>query len=232
MNTLHRAAVAAGFTLALACGPARAAGPYPTMAPIEAYRLPSVQAEIALARTAAPPSISNDAEVMVLGDKGYETAVKGKNGFLCLVERSWANELDDAGFWNPRLRAPICFNAASARSVVPPYLERTRLVLAGVDRTEIAARQKAETAAGRIPPPEIGAMCFMMSKDGYLNDDVAGPWRPHLMYFLPRSDPAAWGADRPGSPVMSATSAIPPMITFMVPVTNWSDGSPAAPMKM
>src|ERR1700758_838318 len=81
--------------------------PYPNMAPLDQY-LMERQAEIALARSAAPDSISLDAEVLVLGPHGYETAVKGKNGFVCMVERSWASPLDHPDFWNPRLRAPNC----------------------------------------------------------------------------------------------------------------------------
>ena len=87
----------------------RASG-YPTMAPLEQYLMDRT-AEIALARSAAPSSISDGAEVMVLGREGYETAVKGTNGFLCIVERSWAQGTDDAEFWNPKMRAPHCFNA-------------------------------------------------------------------------------------------------------------------------
>jgi hypothetical protein len=72
-------------------------------------------AEIALARSAAPESISRDAEVLVLGRHGFDAAVKGKNGFGCIVERSWASA-PDPDFWNPKVRTPICFNAAAARS--------------------------------------------------------------------------------------------------------------------
>jgi len=68
-----------------------------------------------MARSAAPDSISGDAEVMVLGRHGYETAVKGKNGFVCMVWRSWAAGIDDPDFWNPKLRAPVCFNPPAAR---------------------------------------------------------------------------------------------------------------------
>ena len=57
-----------------------AGAPYPKMAPVDQYLIADRNAEIALARSAAPSSISNDADVMVLGDRGYETAVKGKNG--------------------------------------------------------------------------------------------------------------------------------------------------------
>jgi hypothetical protein len=102
--------------------------PYPSMAPLDQY-LTERNAEIALARGAAPPSISQDAEVMVLGRHGYETAVKGKNGFVCIVERSWTAGIDDPDFWNPKLRAPICFNPPAARSYLPLTIKKTEWVL-------------------------------------------------------------------------------------------------------
>src|SRR5262247_881183 len=74
---------------------------YPAMAPVEQYLIANRADEIALARTAAPPSISGDATVLVLGRHGYETAVKGKNEFVCFVERSWTAGFDDRQFWNP-----------------------------------------------------------------------------------------------------------------------------------
>jgi hypothetical protein len=58
---------------------------YPAMAPVDAYLIADQSSEIALARSAAPSSIAKDAEVMVLGKSGFTTAVKGTNGFLCLV---------------------------------------------------------------------------------------------------------------------------------------------------
>jgi hypothetical protein len=84
--------------------------------PLDQYLASDRDGEIALARSAAPESISRDAEVMVLGKHGYETAVKGKNGFVCLVQRSWTAGIDDPDFWNPKLRAPICFNPPAAQS--------------------------------------------------------------------------------------------------------------------
>src|SRR5512137_527423 len=93
--------------------------PYPNMAPVDQYLMEDREAEIALARSAAPESIARDAEVMVLGRHGYETAIKGKNAFVCMVERSWTAPIDDPDFWNPKLRAPICFNAAAAHSYLP-----------------------------------------------------------------------------------------------------------------
>jgi hypothetical protein len=116
-----------------------AKAPYPSMAPLDQY-LMERNAEIALVRSAprsaAPESISQDAEVMVLGRHAYETAVKGKNGFVCMVERSWTAGIDDPDFWNPKLRAPICCNPPAARSYLPQTIRKTELVL--------AARSKAQ----------------------------------------------------------------------------------------
>ena len=89
--------------------------PYPKMAPIDQYLMTDQGAEIALARSAAPESISRDAEVMVLGRHGFETAVKGKNGFVCVVGRGWTSAADP-DFWNPKVRVPMCVNAPAARS--------------------------------------------------------------------------------------------------------------------
>jgi hypothetical protein len=199
---------------------------YPTMAPIQQYRVASAADEIALSRSAAPTSISGDASVLTLGSHGYETALKGKNGFVCLVWRSWTAGFDDAEFWNPKLRAPICLNPAAARTVLPTYLEKTEWVLAGVSKADMINRTRAELAAHRIPTPEPGAMAFMMSKQGYLSD-ADGHWHPHLMIFLAHTDGADWGANLHGSPVFAAQSDPEPVTTFFVPVTKWSDGTPA-----
>lgn len=199
---------------------------YPIMAPVEQYRMASTSEEVALSRSAAPTSISGDASVLTLGDHGYETALKGKNGFVCLVQRSWASGFEEADFWNPKLRAPICFNAAAVRSVLPGYLERTKWVLAGVSRTDMISRTKAELAANRIATPEPGAMSYMMSKQGYLGD-LAGHWHPHLMFFRVHTDGADWGADLHGSPVFAARDDLEPITTFFVLVPTWSDGTPA-----
>jgi hypothetical protein len=202
------------------------AATYPTMAPQSAYRIASRDDEIALARSAAPASISDKAEVMVMGQAGYETAIKGTNGFVCIVVRSWASDFGDAEFWNPKQRAPICYNSASARTVLPNYLVRTEWVLAGASLAEMEARNKAAWKAGTMRPPEAGAMCYMMSKQGYTSDDAAGPWRSHLMFFVPKVGPEAWGANLSGVPVMGGESGSEPVSVFFIPVATWSDGTP------
>jgi hypothetical protein len=118
---------------------------YPAMAPFDQYLMPDENSEIALARSAAPASISDGAEVMVLGRNGYTTAVKGTNGFLCIVERSWGAATDHPEFWNPKVRAPICFNPPAARTFVPIYLMKTKLVLEGKSKTEIVRGDRIGT---------------------------------------------------------------------------------------
>jgi hypothetical protein len=214
-----------------AVGAARAGAdkdPYVSMAPIEHYLMANQADEIAQARSAAPPSISDDAGVLTLDSHGYKIAVKGKNGFVCLVQRAWFSGLDDTEFWNPKLRAPICFNQQGARSVLPTFLKRTNWVLAGATKAQLIDRTKAALAANEIPAPEVGTITYMMAKNAYLGDRAAGPWHPHLMFFLPRIDVAEWGANVPGSPVMGAEGATEPWTIFFVPVANWSDGTPDA----
>ena len=175
---------------------------YPTMAPMEQYLMADRDAEIALARSAAPDSISRDADVLVLSAHGYETAVKGKNGFVCIVQRSWTAESTNPEFWNPKLRGPICYNAAGARSNLPLVFKKTELAQAGKSKEQIVAAIKAGLDKKELPAPELGAMCYMMSKTGYLNDKV-GHWHPHLMFYVPLKDSATWGANLPDSPILA-----------------------------
>lgn len=200
---------------------------YPSMAPLEQY-LMDPTAEIALARSAAPESISGTAEVLVLTRHGYETAAKGTNGFVCMVQRSWSAPIGDPEFWNSKGRAPICFNAAAARSQVTSTVKRTELVLAGRSEVEISQDLKAAIDKKQLPEPEPGSMCYMMSKQAYLSDSDPH-WHPHLMFFTPLTDPGAWGADLPGSPIFAFKNTGEHSTVFLVPITRWSDGTPASP---
>ena len=204
--------------------------PYPAMAPLDQYLMPDENAEVALARTAAPPSISDAAEVMVLGRKGYTTAVKGSNGFLCLVERSWGNPTDAPEFWNPQMRAPHCFNAPAARTFAPIFLMKTKLVLAGKSQTEIAAAMASALDKHELPALEPGAMCYMMSKQQYLNDG-AKSWHPHVMFFASGDAEKSWGANLPGSPIIAVNDPEERATIFMVLAGEWSDGTSAPPIE-
>jgi hypothetical protein len=204
---------------------------YPSMASIEQYLMPDRNAEIALARSAAPESISSDAKVLVLGWRGYETAIEGRNGFVCMVERSWGSPFDSAEFWNPKIRVPECFNPAAARSILPLTFKRTEMVLAGLSKAQMIDSIKAGFDNKELPAPEPGAMCYMMSRAGHLNDAL-GHYVPHLMFYFPLTDKSSWGADLPDSPVTlnpQFQGGPEPITEFVIAVGKWSDGT-AAPV--
>jgi hypothetical protein len=197
--------------------------PYTKMAPVEQYLMTNRAAEIALARTAVPESIARDAEVLILGRHGFETAVKGKNGFVCAVLRSWTSTVDTE-FWNPKVRVPACFNAAAARSYLVRVAKETEWGLKGLTRAQMNDAIAAALARKELPPMEPGAMCYMLGKEGYGGDSVPH-WPPHLMFFYSDTDPASWGANLPGSPVMGIRDPLEHLTQFVVEVQRWSDGT-------
>jgi hypothetical protein len=205
---------------------------YPSMASIEQYLMPDPNAEITLARSAAPAAISSDAKILVLSWRGYETAIEGRNGFVCMVERSWMSPFNSAEFWNPKVRVPQCFNAAAARSILPLTINRTEMVLAGLSKAQMIDSIKAEFENKKLPAPEAGAMCYMMSRAGYLNDAL-GHYVPHLMFYFPLTDKSSWGADLPDSPVTlnpQFRDGPEPITEFVISVGKWSDGTVAPAM--
>ena len=205
---------------------------YPSMASIEQYLMPDRNAEIALARSAAPEAISSDAKILVLGWRGYEIAIEGKNGFVCMVERSWIMPFNSPEFWNPKVRTPVCFNPAAAQSILPLSIKRTQMVLAGLSKAQMIDSIKAGFDNKTLPAPEPGAMSYMMSRNGYLNDAL-GHHVPHLMFYFPLTDNASWGADLPDSPVTmnpQFRDGPEPITEFVIPVEKWSDGTSAPVM--
>ena len=214
--------------------------PYPKRAPIEQY-LMDRDAEIALARSAAPDAISHDASVIVLTRHGYETAVEGKNGWVCWVGRGWMGMFDHPEFWNPKVRAAECINPPAVRSVLPYAYKRTELLLTGHSKQEVIAAIKAAIDKKELPALEQGTVSYMMSKDSYLSD-YGGHNAPHMMFYDTAKDGAAWGANLTNSPVLAVNywyisaeaypqlKSFPPLSVFLVGVTKWSDGTPAPSM--
>jgi len=223
--------------------PAAAQGskePYPTMAPVEQY-LMDRDAEIALARSAAPDAISHDASVIVLTRHGYETAVEGTNGWVCWVGRGWMGMFDHPEFWNPKVRAAECINPPAVRSVLPYAYKRAELILAGHSKPEVIAAIKAAIDKKELPAVEPGTVSYMMSKGSYLTDEDGHNF-PHLMFYETAKDGAAWGANLTNSPFMAVNywyiaadaypqlQSFPPMSVFLIGAGKWSDGTPAPSM--
>jgi hypothetical protein len=198
--------------------------PYPSMAALDRYLMPDRNAEIALARSAAPDSISHDAKVLVLGPHGYETAIEGKNGFVCVVERGWMAPFDNPEFWNPKIRGPICYNPPAVRSILPMTYKRTEMVLAGQSKDQVM-QGIATFVKKELPAMEPGAFTYMMSKEAYLTD-ADGHNMAHLMFYTPLMADAVWGAGLPKSPVITNPQfAREGIDVFMVLTGMWSDGT-------
>ena len=202
-----------------------------TMPPLSQYLMSST-AEIALARSAAPASISNHATIMILTGRGYIVAAKGQNGFTCLVDRAWMH-LNIPASWNVKIQNPVCYNAAASRSVLLYTLKLTVLAISGATEAQIEQVMLDAVAAKTLPAAAPDSIAYMMSKEQYI-DDNAKSWYPHLMFFMPQADGTnvgeSWGADRLRSPVVyDPHSAMfhEPWAKFFIPVSHWSDGSPA-----
>lgn len=207
-----------------------AKSPYPAMAPLDLYMMPEAT-EIAWARSAAPASISSKADVMVLRGDGYATAVKGTSGWVCMVERAWANNTNAPDFWNPKLRAPHCFNPPAARSFLPIYLMKTKMVMAGErSKEKIVQATEAAFKSGKLPALERGSAAYMMSKQQYLGDRDQH-WHPHVMFFAQGDQSKTWGADLPDSPVIAANDPEEHVTILFVVADKWSDGTPGPAMK-
>jgi len=198
--------------------------PYPNMAPLDQYLMPDRDAEIALAKSAAPKAISDNAEVMVLDRQGYQTAVKGTNGFVCIVDRSWTAGFGAPEFWNPKIRGPVCFNPPAARTYLPITIARTRLALEGKSEAQMFEAIESALDKKELPALEAGAMSYMMSKQGYLSD-AGGHWHPHLMFWAEKTELKSWGAGMPGSPILGSEEIPGRLTIFLIPVGKWSDGT-------
>jgi hypothetical protein len=214
---------------------------YPKMAPIEQYMMDR-DAEIALARSSAPDAISKDASVLVLTRHGFETAVAGKNGWNCYVDRAWAGMLDHPEFWNPKIRAAACLNPAASRSFIPYERLRAQLILAGKSKEEIVAATAIAIEKKQLPVLEPGGMCYMMSKTNYLTDE-GDHAMPHVMFYTADKGEAL-GTNLPASPFMGGSywsispdaypqlKAFPPIYVSIMMADKWADGTPSTKMKM
>jgi hypothetical protein len=198
---------------------------YPAMGPLEQY-LMDRDAEIALARSAGPASIARNATILVLGRHGFETAVEGKNGFVCMADRGWMLPFDKPDFWNPKVRLPLCMNAPGARFHLPLAFRTTEWALAGLTKDQMSAHLKTAYDNRELPLPENGSMCYMMSKQQNFGDKEGNGDDSHLMFWFPRDERMDWGADADDSPVNVHQYSPQPVTEFTISTSKWSDGTP------
>ena len=222
--------VGRGVVLAVVVGAAaggqtagKEATAFDRLQPIDQYLMPDRGAEIALARSAAPESIAAGAEVLVLARNGYQTAARGTNGFVCLVERAWMSQAKDPYFLNPVIRGPMCLNPTAARTHLPLVTKVTAWALAGLSKAQMFDSITVAFETKALPMPETGAMCYMLSKQQYFGATV-GNAGPHLMFWFPKDVAVQWGVT-PDSPVSVQQDSPDPITTYFVSVAKWSDGT-------
>jgi hypothetical protein len=200
----------------------RAEGPkYP---PISEYMM-ARDAEIALARSAAPASISDHATIKILTKSGYEVAREGDNGVVCMVMRGFsAPTYTPAQFrdlvYDPTVHAPICFTPPAARTVMPYYELRTKLALEGKGPDQIAEGLQAAYIKGELPRRDAVSFAYMWSAHQHLGPGI-GAWHPHMMVFAPYYDNAMVGGNAFGTPLPQVTDdAGTPFAVVVIPVDD------------
>lgn len=167
------------------------------MESLDAYLLDEAY-EVLLARSAAPEHIASDARVLVLRRDGYHEAVAGGNGFTCLVERSWSSPIGPhTDFFNPKLRAPICYNQEAALAIMRDYMRRTELALGGASIGEIREAVERDIGTGKLRAPRGLAMSYMLS-NGQLLGTNTGRFKPHIMIYVPYTTEEQIGSPPPG----------------------------------
>lgn len=162
----------------------------PASAQYEEYPDLTRTEELRLAMSAAPPSVSEAADVYVLGARGFERAIEGSNGWACLVERITQNK---------SLLAPQCLNPQATKSVLPAYLLEAELQGRGMDAEEIDAELRRQFASGELELPSGPAFAYMLSEGQVLTPD-GGNFEPHFMLFVPYATNEDVGGDPKNHP--------------------------------
>lgn len=199
-----------------------AAADIPKYPPLQAYMMDRA-AEIALARSAAPDSISQNATVKVLTPMGFVVAENGSNGFVCMVMRAWSaptftpvqlrNIVYDA-----TIRAPICFDPRASLNVMPYYELRSKLGMQRKTPDQITHGIQDAYANGQLPKREAVSFGYMWSADMNLGPPI-GHWHPHVMVFAPYYQNAMVGGNPFGSPLPQVTDdAGTPFTVIVIPV--------------
>ncbi len=192
--------------------------------PLSEYMM-TPEAEIALARSAAPENVSAHATVKILTASGYKVAAQGDNGFVCMVMRGFsAPTYTPAQFreivYDPTIRAPICFTAPAARIVMPYYELRTKLAMEGKGPDQIAESVQAAYVKGDLPRRDGVSFAYMWSADQNLGPGI-GHWHPHMMVFCPYYENSMVGGNEFGSLLPQVSDdAGTPFTVVVIPIDD------------
>lgn len=172
---------------------------------------------VALARSAAPASISDSADVWVPSQDGYRKVVSGTNGWTCLVEKD-----------HPESVAPLCYDPEGTRTIIPGVLKIRELEAAGLGYRAALDSVEALYRTGALTPPARPVISLMLSRHQVLYATPEGPrvgaWKPHVMIYQPGIRDADTALPENFGVVM--ISGVGHVFSYIVvPVEAWSDGS-------
>ena len=191
--------------------------------PLTEYLMPQ-DAEVALAKSAAPDNISGKATIKVLTPSGFRVVHEGDNGFVCIVMRGSAAptftppQIRDL-VYDAKLRAPICFNPQASAKVMPYYELRNKLAMEGKTPDAITESIQAAYSKGELPKRDGVSFAYMWSADQILGS--FGHWHPHMMVFCPYYENAMLGGNPFGAPLPSVSDdAGTPFAVVLIPVDD------------
>jgi hypothetical protein len=195
----------------------------PKYPPLSEYMM-APEAEVALARSAAPEKLSARATVKVLTPSGYQVVAQGDNGFVCMVMRGWAAATSNAAadrelVYYARLRAPICFDPVASRTVLPLQELQAKLGMEGKGPVQIAEDVQAAYAKGELPRMEPVAFAYMFSAEQDLGPGV-GAWHPHMMVYTPYYENAMLGGNEVHSGLPVVGDGGTPFAVTVIPVDD------------
>lgn len=195
----------------------------PKYLPLSEYMM-APEAEVALARSAAPEKVSARATVKILTTSGYKVAAQGDNGFVCIVMRGWAaaastTAADRDLVYYAKLRAPICFDPIASRTVLPLQELQAKLGMEGKGPDQIGEAVQAAYAKGELPKMEAVAFAYMFSADQDLGPGV-GAWHPHMMVYTPYYENSMLGGNEMDSGLPVVGDSGTPFAVTVIPVND------------
>ena len=195
----------------------------PKYPPLSEYMM-ATEAEVALARSAAPEKVSARATVKILTPSAYKVAAQGDNGFVCMVMRGWAAATSSTAqerdlVYYAKLRAPICFDPVASRTVLPLQELQAKLGMEGKGPDQVTDTVQAAYAKGELPRMEAVAFAYMFSADQDLGPGV-GAWHPHMMVYTPYYENSMLGGNEVESGLPVVGNGGTPFAVTVIPVAD------------
>ncbi|NND59250.1 MAG: hypothetical protein HKN49_03200 [Gammaproteobacteria bacterium] len=137
----------------------------------------TAECETALALSALPAHLRDQANYYLLTDKGYELQGEADARWSCIVAR---NHIDSI--------IPQCFDAPGQQAILPKFLDEGALIAAGQSFEDIRAATAKRLADGDYDAPDRPGVVYMMSAFNYIYAAQAGRVihvHPHVMFHAP-----------------------------------------------